>query len=82
MRKVRRSHTKSRKGCLQCKNGHVKVSVAGFFLSFFFYFFFFFLYYYSVGLDGIVMYSRALQAGQCTGLGTLRLWEKCTSDIR
>lgn len=26
MRKVRRSHTKSRKGCLQCKNGHVKVS--------------------------------------------------------
>ena len=26
MRKVRRSHTKSRRGCLQCKNGHVKVS--------------------------------------------------------
>lgn len=25
MRKVRRSHTKSRKGCVQCKNGHVKV---------------------------------------------------------
>ncbi|EYE95687.1 uncharacterized protein EURHEDRAFT_455017 [Aspergillus ruber CBS 135680] len=24
MRKVRRSHTKSRKGCVQCKNGHVK----------------------------------------------------------
>lgn len=47
MRKVRRSHTKSRKGCLQCKNGHVKVSVAVFF--------------FLVEPNGIVVYSGALK---------------------
>lgn len=47
MRKVRRSHTKSRKGCLQCKNGHVKVSVAVFFSL--------------VEPNGIVVYSGALK---------------------